>query len=708
MTGSALEEEGPLKLWQKGENWLVVAVLAVMIILPVYTVLVRWITGEALAGANLWVQALNLCLTFAGGAIAARASTHLSLSTGSILNLQGTKKHLVAGFTSSVATAVTAMLAYASAVLVVAEMEGTQVLSGGVPIWAIQIAMPVGFFVMAFRLAWTGNETWQGRFAALSSVALVAMLAWVPAGERSMVVWIGAFVLIGAIALGAPLFTAMGGMAMLLFYGAPIPISIAAVPAETFRIIADPTLASLPMFTLAGYMLAEGGASKRLVRLFQVAFGWMPGGVAAAAVLVCAFFTTFTGASGVTILALGGLLLPALKEAGYQEKFAVGLLAAAGSIGLLFPPSLPVILYGVASNVPIPDLFIGGALPGALLVLLLVGMSVIVAIRQDGLKSFFESDLPLGERTAKRLKDIGVALWEAKFEVFLPVFVLVGFFGGYVTIFEAAAFTAFYAILIEVVVHRDLHPVRDVPKVFVESAKLMGGVLVILGVALGFTSYLVDAEVPLMVRDWVQANVGNKILFLLMLNVLLLLVGCLMDIYSAIVVIVPLIIPVAAVFNIHPVHLGILFLANLELGYLTPPVGLNLFLASYRFKIPLTRVYRYAIPFLVVMTAGVLVIAYVPILTTWAVEEGSGQPVDFFEDELMEENGENPPPNQLDPAELQRLLEEGDGEGLPKTPPPLDPAELQRLLEEEEPENKKPPAPGDLDMDAIFDELEEE
>jgi tripartite ATP-independent transporter DctM subunit len=474
----------------------------------------------------------------------------------------------------------------------------------------------------------------------------------------------------------------MGGMAMLLFYGAPIPISISAVPLETFRIVADPTLASLPLFTLAGYLLAEGGASKRLVHLFQVAFGWLPGGVAAAAVLVCAFFTTFTGASGVTILALGGLLLPALIEAGYKEKFAVGLLAAAGSIGLLFPPSLPVILYGVASKVPIPDLFLGGAVPGALLVFLLVAMSVGTALRQRGLKEWFASDLPLGERVQTRLKDIAIALWGAKFEVLLPVFVLVGFFGGYVTIFEAAAFTAFYALLIEVVIHRDLHPFNDLPAVLVESAKLMGGVLVILGVALGFTNYLVDAEVPLLVRDWVQANVGNKIMFLLMLNLLLLLVGCLMDIYSAIIVIVPLIIPVSAIFGIHPVHLGILFLANLELGYLTPPVGLNLFLASYRFKIPLTRVYRYAMPFLGVMAIGVLLIAYVPILTTWGLEESTGEPVDFFADELDEPLTPSAPPMGLDPAALQKMLEEeGDAEPSPPVKPPK------------------------LDMDAIFEEL---
>ena len=672
----------------KAENTLVAIILMLMVFLPVYGVLNRLAFGSSVPGINVWVQQLNLCLTFAGGAIAARAASHLSLSTGVFLKLEGTPKFLVNGFTAGVATAVTAMLAYASMEFVISQMDSPTLLAGGVPQWLIKLAMPIGFLVMAVRLAWTGNDRFSGRIVSMSFVGLAVLLAYVPAGERSFVVWAGAVVLLAAIAFGAPLFTAMGGMAMLLFYGAPIPISIAAVPLETSSIVSDPTLASLPLFTFAGYLLAEGGSSKRLVHLFQVAFGWLPGGVAAAAVLVCAFFTTFTGASGVTILALGGLLLPALLEAGYKEKFAVGLIAAAGSIGLLFPPSLPVILYGVASKVPIPDLFLGGLIPGALLVFLLVLMSVVSALRTQGLKGWMTSDKPLGELVVTRCADISVALWRSKFEVLLPVFVLVGFFGGYVTIFEAAAFTAFYALLIEVVIHRDLHPFRDLPDVLVESAKLMGGVLIILGVALGFTNYLVDAEVPLMVRDWVAANIGNKILFLLMLNILLLLVGALMDIYSAIIVVVPLIIPVSAVFGIHPVHLGILFLANLELGYLTPPVGLNLFLSSYRFKIPLTRVYSYALPFLAVMTFGVLLIAYVPIMTTWGLDDSTGETPDFFEDDALETQPAAPNPMDIDPAELQRMLQDDDDalETQPAAPNPMniDPAELQRMLEDDD------------------------
>ncbi|MBT3220835.1 MAG: TRAP transporter large permease subunit [Proteobacteria bacterium] len=695
------EEEVPLQWWHKIENGIATAILAVMVLVPVVTVINRWITGEAWASSNLWVQALNLWIAFLGGAIAARTGSHLALSTGNLFKKGGQAHDLVAGFTSAVGTAVTAMLAYASASYVISETGSTLTLSGNVPMWALMIVMPVGFFIMAIRLAIKGNRTWPGRAVALVAVGLACSMAFVPAGERGWLVWLGTAILLFAVALGAPLFTCMGGIAMLLFFGAPIAVRIAAVPLATSEIIANPNLAALPLFTLAGYLLAEGGASKRLVRLFQVWFDWLPGGVAAAAVLVCAFFTTFTGASGVTILALGGLLLPALKGAGYTEKFAVGLLVASGSIGLLFPPSLPVILYGVASNVPIPDLFIGGIVPGCILVSLLVGMSVIVSFKDKGFAYWFtieNKETDAGKVITDRLVQMLKSAWEAKFELGLPAWVLIGYFGGFLTIFEAAAFTAAYAFFTEVVIHRDLHITKDVPKVFVECATLMGGVLIILGVAMGFTNYLVDAEVPMTVASWVEAHVANKLLFILALNVLLLVVGCLMDIYSAIMVVVPLIIPVAAVFGIHPVHLGILFLANLELGYLTPPIGLNLFLASFRFKLPLTQVYRYALPFLGVMAIGVLIIAYVPITTTWAFPDDYESPSNFFEDDLLEPLEPTTPP-MIPPGDLMKMLDEGDDDddGPPAMPSP---EEMMKMLEEDGP----PAMPSPEEMMKMLEE----
>lgn len=611
------------------EGKIIVAVLAVMVALPVVSILGRVLFDWSSAGPNLWVQHLNLVLAFVGAVVAARTGRHLSLSTGELLRFDEVKLRRIKGFTSAVATAVTVMLAYAAVEFVRAEIPAAKVLPGDVPIWLLQLFMPLGFLGMALYLAWVGNPGWKGRTTALVASLAVAALVMVPAGSRSPVVWLGGAVLLAAVSLGAPIYTVIGGMAMLLFYGQPNPTPISAVPLETFTLVANPTLAAIPLFTLAGYLLAEGGSSKRLVELFRCWFGWLPGGIGAAAVLVCAFFTTFTGASGVTILALGGLLLPSLLKAGYSERFSIGLLIASGSIGLLFPPSLPVILYGVTAKVPIDKLFISGAVPGILLVLLLAGASVVHAVRNK------IQPTPLDLGAAAR------SLWRAKWEATLPILVLVGIFGLLgerfaVSIFEAAGATAAYAFFIEVVIHRDLKLKTDIPRIFVECGTLMGGVLIILGVALGLTNFLVDAEVPMLATKWAQAHIGSKLVFILALNLFLLVVGCLMDIFSAIVVVVPLIVPIALVFGMDPIHLGVLFLANLELGYLTPPVGMNLFLGAYRFDKPVTEMYKVALPFLVILAVGVLLIAYVPSLTTWSHDAGDTSNRISFEDELLE------------------------------------------------------------------------
>jgi len=653
------QKNEPLPKWQRTllqiEHIFTTLILSAMVVLTVIGAVVRLVAGESLAGLGLWTQSLNLWLAFAGALIATRVGKHLALSTGELLKLNDRTRFWAEGFTSAVATAVTGLLAYASVLLVQAESHSALALPGGIPMWFVQCIMPVGFTLMALRLAWHGNRGWKGRLVSLMAVGLAMSLALVPAGQREPVVWAGSAVLLLAIAFGAPLFTGMGGIAMLLFFGAPMPVPITAVPAETYRIVADPTLPTLPLFTLAGYLMAEGGSSKRLVGLFKSWVGWIPGGTAATAILVCAFFTTFTGASGVTILALGGLLLPILLKAGYTEKFSIGLLTAAGSIGLLFPPSLPVILYGVAARVPIDKLYLAGLAPGLLLVGLLLGLSLVQGLRTG----------------AKREKpDFGAmarSLWGAKWEILMPVLVIGGIFGGVLTIVEAAALTAAWAFIIEVIIHRDLHIFRDVPRVFVECATVIGGVMIILGVALGFTSYLVDAEIPMQLAAWVNAHVANKLMFILLLNLFLLVVGCLMDIYSAIMVVVPLIIPIGAAFGINPMHLGILFLANLELGYLTPPVGMNLFLASFRFDKPLTAVYRMALPFLAVLVIGVLLIAYVPFLTTWP--------------QLFEEPDTGPTIEEIWEQEVNRgtmgsdpVVEPADGED--GAPAPTQPGQL--------------------------------
>ena len=683
MTGSAPNDDikPPIPFVARIEEGVLTLVLAAMVIAPVVSVASRVITGRSLASVNVWVQNLNLVLCFLGAVIAARTMRHLSLSTGELFKLEPKWARRVTRITTAVAVAVTALLTVASAQLVHAEFTmSSGVLPGGVPTWVIQAVMPAGFFGITGYLWWVGNPDWKGRIGSLLAIAAVLGLSLVPPSSRQPVLWAGVGVMSVAVALGAPIYTVMGGLAMLFFWGKPMPTPIAAVPVETINLVTNAQLPAIPLFTLAGYLLAEGGASRRLVDVFRQWCGWLPGGIAAATVLVCAFFTTFTGASGVTILALGGLLLPILVKAGYDEKFSIGLLVASGSIGLLFPPSLPVILYGVVAQVPIDKLFMSGIVPGFLLVFLLVGLGVWHAKKKNVQRTTFE------------LKPAMRALWDAKWEAAMPVLVLVGIFGGFLTIFEAAACTAAYAFLSEVVVHRDLDTWPKIRHVFVECGELMGGVLIILGLALGFTNYLVDAEVPQAVTAWVSLNIGNKLLFLLMLNLMLLLVGCLMDIFSAIVVVVPLIVPMAAVFGINPIHLGILFLANLELGYLTPPVGMNLFLASYRFDKPLTEVYRMALPFLGILLVGVLVITYVPALTLWPHgDEDPTSGIDF-EGELgggdPVEGGNNPLPlGELDLGALLAGDDDDSGEA-PPTPSkrgglPLGQLDLDALLAED-------------------------
>ena len=629
------------------ENGVAIAILSAMVLLTLTGVLIRWVLGDSIPGFIRVVQGLNLWIAFVGAAMAARLGKHLNLSTGALLNLSDRVKQLVSRFTTAIASAVAALLTYASFEFVSAMRASTETLFASIPLWAVQCIMPAGFAVMTVRLMLKGTQSWWGRLFALGAVGLACALGLIPEGERAFVTWGGSAIILLAVGLGAPIFTAIGGMAMICFYGKALPVPISAVPLETYDIATEPMLVSIPLFTLSGYLLAEGGASARLVTLFRAWFGWIPGGTAAAAVLVCAFFTTFTGASGVTILALGGLLLPILLRAGYPEKFAVGILVASGSIGLLFPPSLPVILYGSISHVPIDDLYVGGIIPGTLLIVLLVLFGLVVGIR-NGIK---REKLDMGE--ALRM------LWRAKFEVALPILVLVLFFGGFMTIFEAAAFTAAYAFVSEVVIHRDLSLRKDVPRVFVECAALIGGVLIILGVAKGFTNYLVDAEVPMKMAAWVGSHVSSTILFILLLNLFLLIVGCLMDIFSAIVVVVPLIIPIGLAFGIDPLHLGILFLANLELGYLTPPVGMNLFLASYRFDKPLTAIYRMALPFLGILAVGVLLIAYIPKMTTWHLDGSSSQPeINWDEVEPATPGGGLDLPDNIDL--MQELMADDD------------------------------------------------
>ncbi len=415
------------------------------------------------------------------------------------------------------------------------------------------------------------------------------------------------FLVVGILLLfalfGLPLFVVLGSGGIFASIGASLEPEILII--ELYRLATQPNLIAIPLFTLAGMIMAAGGSPQRLVRLFDAMFGWMAGGLAVVTIISCAFFTAFSGASGVTIIALGGLLYPMLKQARYQERFSLGLLTSAGSLGLLFPPSIAILLYGIVSGVNIHDLFLAGIVPGLLLLLMLSVYSLRVAKK---------SQVPTHRFSfSEMLRVVRGSLWD----IMLPLVIIIGIFGGYVTVTEAAALTAAYALFMETVVYKTLNLWRDIPRVLSDSAALVGSILIILGVAMGLTNLLIDSQLPMRLLALMEQHISSPLQFLLLLNLFLLVVGAMMDIFSAIVVVVPLILPLAARYQVDPVHLGIIFLANLEIGYLTPPVGINLFIASQRFAKPILTLFKAALPFLLLMLIWLLLLTYIPALTLW-------------------------------------------------------------------------------------------
>jgi tripartite ATP-independent transporter DctM subunit len=411
---------------------------------------------------------------------------------------------------------------------------------------------------------------------------------------------LGAALLLLAL-LGAPLFALIAASAMLGFARVDIDLSVVAI--EFFGIAETPVLVAIPLFTFAGFLLSEGQAPQRLVRLSQALLGWLPGGLAIVSLAACALFTAFTGASVVTIIALGALFVPALAAAGYEQRFSLGLVTAGGSLGLLFAPSLPLILYGVVAEASIDQLFVAGILPGTLMLVFLAYYS------------YWRNRNMRGSGGKISFPELKGALLEAKWELPLPIFVLGGIYSGYFAVSEAAAVTALYVAVVELLVLREI-AWRAVPRIVRESMVLVGAILIILGMSLATTNYMIDSEVPqrlfALVREYVDAQT-----FLAALLVFLLILGAILDIFSATVLVVPLVLPVAMQYGIHPIHLGIVFLAAMELGYLTPPVGLNLFISSYRFDKDIAEVCAATAPFLLVLLVCVVIIAYIPGLSLW-------------------------------------------------------------------------------------------
>jgi tripartite ATP-independent transporter DctM subunit len=588
--------------WRAAEDTVVALALGAMVILPLAEMVLRSLFNGGVPGSTTLVQHLTLLISMAGGALAARDGRLLAFSTVPHL-LRGTWATAAQWFNATVSTAVAGALVIASFNYIQVEREAAQPFLFGVPLWVVELMLPLGFAVIAWRILRFAAATWRGRIlAALAAAGLLALGAWPPVAAASLI-WPAIALLVAASALGAPIFVLLGGAGLILFWGNDLPI--AAMPVEHYRLVVNPTLPAIPLFTLAGYFLAEGGSSRRLVAVFNALAGHIRGGPAIAAALVCAFFTAFTGGSGVTILALAGLLMPVLRAAKFSERDALGMMTGAGSLGILLPPCLPVLFYAMVARVDIRAMFLGAFIPGLILIAMTAAWGLWAG--RKGAATAPKFDLAEARR----------ALWAAKWELALPVVSVVPLFAGWASSVEVSAITAAYAFFVVTVIHRDLHLLRDGRRVMAEAGLLVGGILLILGVALGLTNYLVDAQVPDALANWSLTHIPSKWLFLLGLNIVLIFVGGLVEIYAAIIVVVPLLVPIGLRLGINPIHLGVIFLANMELGFLAPPVGLNLLLTSSRLKKPLGEVIRAVLPLLFVMFIGVLLITYVPALSTW-------------------------------------------------------------------------------------------
>ena len=584
-----------------GEDTIAIAVFAVLTFFPALEILTRLIGRPGIPASAILVQHMTLWIGFIGAVLATRQNKLLSLIRKPLFQ-EDKIFHLGRWIAKNISFIVILFLFWGSLNLVIVEYNYPTYIAPGILRWVGQSIMPLGFLLIATQIFLKSTKNHLLRATMLMITIFIIIISLTDAfQDNGLFLWCSVGLILFSMIFGTPIFIGLGGLAILFFWSDYTPIS--AISAETYRIVVSPSLPTIPLFTLAGYILAESRASERMLQLFRTAFGWLPGGTPVVIVLLCGFFTALTGGSGVTILALGGLLFPLLRKEGYSELFSLGLITMAGSLGLLFPPSLPLIIYGVTALVSIKDLFIGALIPGIILSVAVAGYSIFQGYAQHV------------ERQPFNLKQIWAELKNSYWEVIIPLLILYGVFGGYTTLVETSSIAVIYIFIVEVFVYKDLS-IRDMPRIIIDCATLIGGVLIILGVAMGLTSYIVDAQIPMLLMEWVKETITSKYVFLLLLNILLLVVGCLMDIFSAIIIVVPLIIPLLGLFpDIHPVHLAVIIIANLELGYLTPPVGMNLFLSAYRFDKDMPVVYKATLPFFLLSLIVVLAITYIPILS---------------------------------------------------------------------------------------------
>ena len=613
-----------VKIFHKTENIFIFLSVLVMFFLPLCDIVSRIFSVTGVKGSADLQYHIIVLVTMLGAMIASRQKQHIALSTLCSIFPEKVRR-ITDFFCAAVCGSIVFSIAFSSISFVQNAFSPSDKIAGLVPTQLFMAIIPAGFFIIGLRSVVCSKKIFT-LFAFLISILTPILLALCPFELVQPIAIALIFVIIAATVLGLPIFAALGGIAALLFFKTDVGtfrlfenlnlsfIDFPVIANEAYSVLTSPIFPSIPLFTIVGFILSESNAGKRLVVFFRSFLGSIPGGTAIMVVVVCAFFTSFTGASGVTILALGGILHLVLTKHNYGEKFATGYLTASGSIGLLFPPSLPIILFGVQSQTNIKHLFAGGIFPGIVFVAILSAYAVITQRKKT------EKDEKIRFNARVCAKTFGAASGE----IMLPVLILLLFFNGIAAIVETGAISILYLLVLIVFIHRDFS-LKEFPKVIVKSAPIAGSVLIILAMAKGLSYYIVDAQIPEILTEWCKSNIHSKWIFLLALNAVLLFAGFFMDIFSAIIVLVPLILPISQAFGIDPIHLGIIFLANMELGYLTPPVGLNLFLASVRFKKPLTEIYKSVLPFLCVLIFAVLLITYVPAITQFGVNLFAGK-----------------------------------------------------------------------------------
>ena len=566
--------------------------LVLMAVIPLVEILARPFMGKGIENAPLFVQHMGLVLAM-WGAIAAERYGHLT-SLGRLFDRGEQFVHIAA-------SVICGVLTWASWQFVISEMASPKELAYDIPVWWLQATMPLGFAILGAKLAARGQENqWvKGAFALLWPIVGIAFAAWLD-GEV-ILLWPYVLLLVAALLCGAPIFVVLGGMALVLFASDGLPL--ASIALSHYQITVNPSLPALPLFTLAGLVFAKTDAAKRLGILFIAFFGHGVLGTVIAATVLCSFFTAFTGGSGVTILALGGLLLPLLKNAGYPEQRGISLVTSASALGVLLAPSVPLIMYAIIARVPINTMFLAGLVPAVVMVVCLLLFGGYLRVGKE--------HAPIHSENLSLRK----ALDQAKWEILAPFVAIGSLVSGLATPTESAALTAIYAVLTQSIAHKELNW-RLLGECLSQCAQIIGGVMLILGMALGLTNYLVDAGIPDLAIDWVQGITQNKFIFLLALNVFLFIAGALMEIYAAIVVLVPLLLPLAVSYGIDPVHFGIIFLANMEMGFLCPPAGMNIFFASAVFKQPIRKVAISVLPALMAIFVGTLIISWLPVVAT--------------------------------------------------------------------------------------------